>query len=135
MIVDDSQIVLKVEEMMLKGAGYHVVKASNGVEALEMVVADPPDLIFMDVNMPMLNGIDTCRILKNDPSTRSIKIVMLTTKGEQESVERAFNARCDDYLTKPMTKMALIAKVRQFEVDSYLSEETDSIRRDFHVVQ
>jgi CheY-like chemotaxis protein len=114
LVVDDTETVLIYTKMMLVGQRAEVVVARNGLEALERVAEQTPDLILMDIMMPELDGVETCRRLKSDPRTGAIPVVMVTTKGNPEKVEEAFAAGCDDYLTKPFGKLDLLAKVRRY---------------------
>jgi CheY-like chemotaxis protein len=114
LLVDDSETVLMFERLILRGTGLHLRTANTGTQALAEVERDPPDLILLDVVMPGISGIETCRTLKNDARTRGIPVVMVTTKGEPETVERAFAAGCNDFVTKPIDKNELLAKVQQF---------------------
>ena len=112
LIVDDTETVLMFEKMMLAGQGFKVVTAKNGLEALEKIAGVQPDLVLLDIMMPELDGIETCKRLKSNPQTMNIPVVMVTTKGEADKVEQAFLAGCNDYLTKPVDKLELLAKVR-----------------------
>ena len=114
LLVDDTETVLLFEKTMLKATGAQLRTARNGRIALEEVEKELPDLILLDIMMPELNGIDTCRRLKEDPRTRDIPVVMVTTKGEPDMVERAFQAGCNDYVTKPLNKLELLAKVTTY---------------------
>ncbi|HOX46389.1 MAG TPA: response regulator [Myxococcota bacterium] len=114
LLVDDTETVLLFMRMMLSTYGYDMTTAHDGREALAAVQADPPDLILLDIMMPVMDGIECCRRVKADPKTNRIPIVMVTTKGEPALVERAFLAGCNDYLTKPVSKLELLAKVRGF---------------------
>ncbi len=114
LVVDDTETVLIFTKMMLAGQAAEVRVARNGVEALKRVEEQAPDLILMDIVMPELDGVETCRRLKSDPRTGDIPVVMVTTKGNPEKVEEAFAAGCDDYLTKPFGKLDLLAKVRRY---------------------
>lgn len=114
MLVDDTETVLMFEKMMLSGHGFSIVTACNGEEALSKVGAEKPDMIFLDIVMPKLDGVETCRRLKENPKTKDIPVVMVTTKGEPERVEQAFRAGCNDYITKPVDKLELMAKVRTY---------------------
>ena len=114
LLVDDTQTVLMSEKMMLAGQGFEISMAKNGVEAIEVVTADPPDLILLDIMMPEMNGIEFCRRVKENPETRAIPVIMVTTKGEQEKVEESFAAGCNDYVTKPIDKLQLLTKIRNF---------------------
>ncbi len=114
LVVDDTETVLIFTKMMLAGQAAEIVVARNGVEALQRVEEQAPDLILMDIMMPELDGVETCRRLKSNPRTGDIPVVMVTTKGNPEKVEEAFAAGCDDYLTKPFGKLDLLAKVRRY---------------------
>ena len=114
LLVDDTQTVLMTVEMMLTDEGYHVAKAQDGAEALEVVATVQPDLVLLDIQMPKLDGIETCRRLKENPETAAIPVLMVTTRGEPEKVEQSFMAGCNDYLTKPVNKMELLSKIRTF---------------------
>jgi CheY-like chemotaxis protein len=112
LLVDDMRTVLLLEEMLMHSAGFETETASNGKEALESVKRSPPDLVVLDVAMPVMNGIETCRILKANPTTKHIPVVMLTTMGEKTSMEDARVAGCDGYVTKPVQKNELIKKIK-----------------------
>ncbi|HVO11278.1 MAG TPA: response regulator [Vicinamibacteria bacterium] len=114
LVVDDTETVLIFTKMMLAGQAAEVVVARNGREALKRVEEQAPDLILMDIMMPEMDGVETCRRLKADPRTGGIPVVMVTTKGNPEKVEEAFAAGCDDYLTKPFGKLDLMAKIRRY---------------------
>ena len=86
LIVDDSQTVITFQKMMLREEGYELVTATNGKDALETVKRSPPDLVLMDVMMPQMNGVDCCKHLKTDAATKTIPVIMVTTKGDQTMV-------------------------------------------------
>lgn len=111
LLVDDTATVLMFEKMLLMNSGYIIREAKNGQQALDAVAESPPDLILLDIMMPDIDGIEVCRRLKSDPATTSIPIIMVTTKGEQEMIERAFAAGCNDFTTKPLDKAELEAKM------------------------
>ncbi len=110
LLVDDSMTTLFMEEMILNGR-YQVVKATNGEDAIEKARAERPDLILLDVIMPKMDGFAVCRALRAEEATRSTPIIMVTTRGEEENVERGFEAGCNDYVTKPINGMELLSKV------------------------
>ena len=114
LLVDDTETVLLFEKMLLKGTGARLRTAKNGALAIGEVEKEKPDLILLDLMMPEVDGIEACRRLKSNPETQDIPIVMVTTKGEPEMVEKAFQAGCDDYITKPLNKMELLAKVNTY---------------------
>jgi CheY-like chemotaxis protein len=114
LLVDDTETILLFEQMMLKRTGYQLRTAKSGTLALAEVAKGAPDLILLDIMMPDLDGIETCRRLKENPETAHIPIVMVTTKGEQPMVDRAFEAGCNDFITKPLDLTELMAKVRAY---------------------
>lgn len=120
MLVDDTKLILELEKSFLKCSHVDVVTASNGAEALEMIRKDPPDLIFMDMNMPVMDGITCCRELKGDPFLSAIPVVMLTTAGKVDDRERAREAGCDNFLTKPIDRRMFLEMAHNY---------TDSVDR------
>ena len=89
-----------------------VITATNGVEAMSQVAADPPDLILLDIMMPKMSGFEVCKRLKGDPKTRDIIVVMVTALNETGDVERAAACGTDDYISKPIERAALVELVR-----------------------
>ena len=125
LLVDDTRLVLELEKSFLKLSHVEVLTAANGAEALELIRKDPPDLIFMDLNMPVMDGIACCTELKADPFLGSIPVIMLTTAGREGDRERAKNAGCDDFLTKPVERREFLEMARRY---------TDAVdRRDLRV--
>ena len=114
LLVDDTMTVLMSEKMMLAGQGFQITTAGNGVEALAALEKERPDLILLDIVMPEMDGIEVCRQIKGNPDTVGIPVIMVTTKGEQEKVEASFEAGCNDYVTKPIDKLQLLTKIRNF---------------------
>jgi len=114
LLVDDTETVLIYTRLMLLDEGAEIVFARDGLEALTSAAERLPDLVLLDIQMPRLDGVETCRRLKHDPRTASVPVVMLTTKGNRERVEAAFDAGCDDFLTKPYARLDLLAKVRRY---------------------
>lgn len=112
LLVDDQNTVLMMERMMLKDAGYDIVVARNGVEAVEQAVAERPDLILLDVVMPKMDGFAVCRILRAREEMRTLPIIMCTTRGEALNVKAGFDAGCTDYVTKPFNAVELLAKLK-----------------------
>jgi CheY-like chemotaxis protein len=112
LLVDDSRIVLRVEQMILSRGPYVLAMASDGSEALEKVEAVPPDLILMDLMMPRMDGLEAVRRLRANEATRLVPVIMVTTLGEVDSMEAGFLSGCSDYVTKPIEATLLLAKVR-----------------------
>src|ERR1035441_3908591 len=106
LLVDDTKLFLKLEQEYLKHLAVTVLTAGNGIEALEIARSQLPDIIFLVLNMPEMDGIDCCAAIKTDPDLRSIPVIMVTTHGMEESIERCRNAGCDGFLTKPLDRRA-----------------------------
>ena len=120
LLVDDSETALMLETMVLRSGDYQILTAQGGAEALEVAVRERPDLVLLDLMMPDVDGIEVCRRLTAEETTRETPIVMVTTRAEQESMDRAFEAGCTAYVTKPIDGLELLSKVRSYlgEVDS-----------------
>jgi twitching motility two-component system response regulator PilG len=113
LVVDDSATIRRSAESMLATEGYEVVTAENGFEALSKVARHNPDLIFVDIMMPRLDGYQTCAIIKNNEQYRATPVVMLTSKDGLFDQARGRVVGSDLYLTKPFTKEELLAAVQQ----------------------
>ncbi|WP_224961329.1 response regulator [Geomonas subterranea] len=114
LLVDDTRLILELEKSFLKMSHVDVITAGNGAEALELVRKDPPDLIFMDLNMPVMDGISCCTLLKSDPFLSSIPVVMITTAGNDQDRVRAQQAGCDNFLTKPIDRRLFLDMARKY---------------------
>ena len=117
LLVDDTKLFLKLEKEYLRQSSVVVLTAENGREALEIARNDRPDLIYMDLNMPEMDGATCCAALKSDPELRAIPVVLVTTAGMQEGVEQCVNAGCDGFLTKPIDRKAFLDMGRKFLSD------------------
>ena len=112
LIVDDEEDILELVSYNLTKGGYKVFTAATGEEALEIARSELPDLILLDLMLPGLDGLEVGRILKNDPSTQPIPIVMLTAKGSETDVVVGLEIGADDYITKPFSPKILMARVK-----------------------
>jgi DNA-binding response OmpR family regulator len=112
LIVDDEPFNVDLLEQELEDLGYRTSSARNGKEALEQVAADPPDLILLDVMMPVLDGFSVCRRLKESDATRFIPIVIMTALDGIDDRIRGIEAGADDFLTKPVNPRELLARIR-----------------------
>lgn len=118
LVVDDSKTALMMErEILERRTKYQCVTASDGLEAVEKAQQERPDLILMDVVMPKMNGFDACKKMRQQPTTREIPIVLVTTRGEESYMEAGFQSGCNDYITKPVNGTELVALIQ-----SYLGE-------------
>jgi DNA-binding response OmpR family regulator len=112
LIVDDEEKVRKLVEVTLSVGALEILHASSGDEALRVVRETRPDVILLDIMMPgKLDGFDVCRILKEDPDTKDIYVIILTAKGQQADKENGLAAGADDYFVKPFSPMELMDKI------------------------
>jgi adenylate cyclase len=112
LVVDDTPQNIKVLDAILAPRGYAVVAASSGGEALQKVQTDAPDLVLLDILMPGMSGYEVAQRLRADASTRFLPIVMVTALGAQEEKVKAIESGADDFLTKPVNQLELLARVR-----------------------
>lgn len=113
LVVDDSATIRRSAETMLANEGYEVITAENGFEALSKITRHRPDLIFVDIMMPRLDGYQTCAIIKNNAEFRNTPVVMLTSKDGLFDMARGRVVGSDQYLTKPFTREELLGAVKQ----------------------
>lgn len=114
LLVDDVKLLLELERNFLRYTPVQVLTAANGEEALDVVRRERPDLVFLDLHMPRMNGADCCRAIKADPVLRSIPVVMVTNAGRNEDEGICRVAGCDDFITKPLDRREFLAKGRHF---------------------
>ena len=112
LIVDDVAGSARLIASLLAPEGYALRTADDGVGALQLVQADPPDLVLMDVMMPLVDGFEACRAIKRDPATRLIPVVLVTSLGDTASRVRGLDAGADDFISKPINALELRARVR-----------------------
>lgn len=112
LIVDDNEQNLELLHAYLDELGGDVRVAHDGIEAIESVAKQAPDIILLDIMMPRMSGFQVCEKLKKDPATRDIPIIMVTALNEVGDVERAIDFGADDFLTKPVNKLELLTRVR-----------------------
>jgi len=112
LVVDDNEQNLELLVAYLDGLGCGVQTAADGVEALEKIAAEPPDLILLDVMMPRMSGFEVCRKLKAEPATRDIPIIMVTALNEMGDIERGVESGTDDFITKPVNRLELLTRAR-----------------------
>ena len=112
LVVDDVEVNVKLLEAKLASEYFSVVSANNGPSALEIAIAESPDIILLDVMMPRMDGFEVCRRLKADPLTADIPVVMVTALSDVSDRLRGLEAGADDFLTKPVNDTALFARMR-----------------------
>ncbi|HEU5057064.1 MAG TPA: response regulator [Kofleriaceae bacterium] len=113
LLADDSQMIHRHTAPILTDAGYEVVSAMDGAEALELARQRTPDLVITDIEMPRMDGFAVCAAIKNDPELSHIPVLICSALGEATDLERGFDAGADDYLIKPVVPEELITRVKQ----------------------
>ena len=111
--VDDERAIVRLVQVNLQRAGYEVVTAFDGKEALEKVESEQPDLVVLDVMMPYMDGFEVLQTLRKNPGTRVLPVIMLTAKAQDADVFRGWQSGVDCYLTKPFNPMELISFVKR----------------------
>jgi len=114
MVIDDSKTIRRTAETLLKREGCEVVTATDGFEALAKIADTHPDIIFVDIMMPRLDGYQTCALIKNNQMFKSTPVIMLSSKDGLFDKARGRMVGSQDYLTKPFTKDQLLQAVQQF---------------------
>ncbi len=115
LLVDDSSTSRMTARMLLADhESYVLSSACDGQEGVEKAIAELPHLILMDIEMPRMNGIEACRLLKQNQATKNIPIILLTMRGEDTFVRQAYANGCNDFLTKPVNEQKLAALIRKY---------------------
>ena len=113
LVVDDEPYILRSLTFVLSRAGYDVCSATNGEEAVAAVRDSKPDLMFLDVMMPKMNGYEVCREIKSDPTLSDIHVIMLTAKGQEADREKGLSLGADEFITKPFSPAQVVARVKE----------------------
>jgi two-component system, cell cycle response regulator DivK len=114
MVVEDQADNRKIIRDMLRGTDYEIIEAENGEEALAAIGKQRPDLILMDLQLPIMDGYTAMRQIKADPALRSIPVIAVTSYALSGEEKKARAAGCDDYVPKPFSPRQLLAKIRQY---------------------
>src|SRR5689334_7789971 len=112
LVADDDADIRDLVAFKLEQAGFEVISVEDGQTALEQAQSRNPTLAVLDVSMPGLSGIDVCRMLRADPATAGILIIMLTARVQEQDVEGGFSAGADDYVTKPFSPRELVSRIQ-----------------------
>ncbi len=113
LVVEDEKDILELVEISLQLGGLEVIKAGDGLEALEKALTEKPDLILLDIKMPGLSGYEVCRKLKELPQTKNIPVVFLTARGQEHEIREGLEAGGDDYIVKPFAPDELPRRVKE----------------------
>ncbi len=111
LVVDDSKVTRGMIGRILREFGFEITEASNGIEALEKVRIDRPDLVLVDWNMPEMNGYEFIKAVRSDPEYDSLKIMMVTTESDIDQMTMALEAGANEYTMKPFTKDIIAEKL------------------------
>lgn len=113
LVVDDEVYILHILDFSLGAEGFEVISANNGELAVEKAMHERPDLIVLDIMMPVLDGYETCRRLKREPMTRDIPVVLLTAKGRDVDKRLGYEVGAVDYIVKPFSPSRLIERIEE----------------------
>jgi DNA-binding response OmpR family regulator len=111
LIADDEPNIVISLEFLLEQAGYRVMVAHDGQEALEAIQRQPPDLVLLDVMLPRLSGFDVCQKIRENPDWQHMRIVMLTAKGREVEISKGLALGANAYITKPFSTQELLAQI------------------------
>jgi len=112
LVVEDEEDLLELARYNLAREGYQVIAVGSGEEALDAARTRLPDVVLLDLMLPGINGLDVCRLLKGDPRTRHVPVIMVTARGEDADVVLGLELGADDYVIKPFSPRVLVARVR-----------------------
>ncbi len=113
LVVDDDPSVIRLVETLLKSRGYQVLTADEAPRGLEVAVKQTPDLIVLDVMMPIINGFNICRLLKSQPNLSHIPIILLTSRSSEEDRQIGLEVGADVYIAKPLNTEEFLGKVKE----------------------
>src|SRR5947199_3938498 len=112
LVIEDDRSLAEVLSYNLKAAGYEVLVATDGQDGLLRAETKSPDLVVLDLMLPVVDGLDVCRRLRAQPTTREIPIIMLTAKAEESDEIVGFSLGADDYVTKPFSVKVLLERIK-----------------------
>jgi len=123
LVVDDDEQNVELLEAYLTAAGYQVLRAHDGASALRQVAEHDPDLVLLDIMMPDISGYEVCKRIRKTPASAAIPVLMVTALGALKDIERGIEAGTDDFLTKPINRLELLARVRSLMRVRHLRSE------------
>jgi len=112
LVADDDADIRDLVAFKLEQAGFEVIAVEDGQTALDQARSRQPTVAVLDVSMPGLSGIDVCRMLRSEPATAGMLIIMLTARVQEQDVEGGFSAGADDYVTKPFSPRELVSRIQ-----------------------
>jgi len=130
LVADDDPRNVRLMESILKASGYPVIRAYDGQEALDKIASERPDLVLLDVMMPRMTGLEVCQKVRTQYETRLLPVIMVTALNALEEKVQALEMGADDFLSKPVNKVELLAKLRSMLRVKSLHDEVESTRRE-----
>jgi signal transduction histidine kinase len=130
LVVDDDERNVRLLESILRASGYPVIKAYDGQEALDLIASERPDLVLLDVMMPRMSGLEVCQKVRSQYETRLLPVIMVTALNALEEKVQALEMGADDFLSKPINKVELLAKLRSMLRVKSLHDEVERTRRE-----
>jgi len=127
LIADDNEQNRELLDAYLAEEGYEILMSTDGQETVDVINAQQPDLILLDIMMPKMSGYEVCEQIKANPETRDIPILMVTALNEMGDIEKAVKAGCDDFLTKPVSQLELQTRVKSLLRVRHLANERDRL--------
>jgi len=124
--VDDERHIVRLIQVNLERAGYRVVTANDGREALKKIAEELPDLVILDVMMPYLNGFETLKQIRANAKTRNLPVIMLTAKAQDQDVFQGYSFGADIYLTKPFNPVELLTFVKRIFTEMESRDDEDN---------
>lgn len=112
LVIDDNNLNLRMIELILKNYDYDVITALNGLEGIKATLEEKPDLILLDIMMPEIDGFEVCEKLKEEPDTRDIPIIFVTSKSDSEGIVKGFELGAADFVTRPFNRPELMARIK-----------------------
>ena len=125
LVVDDNQENLELLQAYLEDMDCLTIPAHDGLEALDIIATEAPDLILLDVMMPKMSGFEVCKRIKNDPKTSDIPIIMVTALNEFGDIEHGIDSGTDDFISKPVNKLELLTRVKTMLKLKHLSDKLE----------
>lgn len=135
LVVDDEQDILELIRHSLAKEGFEVHVAANGAQAIEQARKVKPEIIIMDVMMPVMDGMEACRQLKDNPDTKNIPVIFLTARSEEFAELAGFEAGADDYIAKPVRNRVLLSRVKAILRRGNAIQNQDPEKYDFETIQ
>jgi two-component system alkaline phosphatase synthesis response regulator PhoP len=113
LVADDEPYVLRSLEFILKKEGYTVLTATNGQDAYDLATSESPDLVFLDIQMPKMDGNTVCRLLREHPERNKLYIIMITAKGQEVDRQNSMESGANEFITKPFSPRKIVTRVKE----------------------